>query len=357
MHSQIFILLPGVYSFDLPRPRSVAKSTGSAPTPAMLATVPRMATTPEFYEFTLPDPDEVTKSTDTMNKTDFVELNHKPPITCTETSLAIEPDTSEKLDFSEMQAETDRRASDAIPNLLRGTKLAEKYRDGAYPFKTVNQYKKAKGYPSRIDVRLLDFDPKKETTRLTVCAHGTSLESVLRAIRRTNMQLVPGIKQIKLTGSLSKTGESGGVTDINRKYVSTVPLWCRSSHYDDVIEYAKAASTKFNKSTSRESTIPVVAIGDGVGETTVVSNVENEVGFKRVNIRIVACQNIEERDQTAALLKKEMQKSGSNADIRNLRLCTFDDLQKARMKIPSYPYPFPDIPVLWEIAVPVAKYG
>ena len=214
------------------------------------------------------------------------------------------------------------KRSDRVPDFF-GEKMPDKYRSDNYKYKTVREYVEGKHYPAGIDVRPNDFDPKS----VDFCAHGTNLQSALQAISNTNMQLVPGIKQVKLQGDISKTGESGGITPFNRKYVSTVALNYYNSTCRGVIGYAERSAGGFNSSKTDESRIPVVVVGDGVEGMGVNSDIKNEVGYKRVNIRMLVLKDERDLERVRVILN-EMQESNTHKEIGSIRLCTFSDLSE-----------------------------
>lgn len=233
--------------------------------------------------------------------------------------------------------------------------IAAKYQDESYAHRTVGEYRKAKKYPSGIDMRPVEFDPAKyySTFDNPVCAHGTNLETVVKSILNTNMQLVPAIKQIKLQGDLPQTGESAGVTSFNRKFVSTVSLGCITSDYFDVKYYADKAAGSSNKSSTIESKMPVIVIGDGVERCPVQSTVANEMGYKRVNIRLLALKNASDIKFVTTLLGKLYDETG-NGEIMNIRLCLYDELDEKKLTTGHAHYMKPDLPALWRDAFKVS---
>ncbi|MEZ2578453.1 hypothetical protein [Buttiauxella ferragutiae] len=263
-----------------------------------------------------------------------------------------------KIDFSQLVSKSTTQSV----NDPRFTPLERKYLP--YRFNTVGDYKQAKKYPQGIDCRpILDFEAlqiKAGSTvdfmdyddRLSLCAHGTNLQSVLSAVVHSNLQLIPGIKQIKLCGKLPETGESCGVTKLNRKYVSTVSLKYDHSTYDDVIKYAFSAANSFNLSKSYTSKIPVVVLGEGVAEGEYVySRVHNETVYRRVNIRILAFRNkVELTFAQSELLK--MQALRGDREIEGIRLYTYDDLRAATSEDGFSP----DMQKLWKMAAPVVGH-
>lgn len=127
-----------------------------------------------------------------------------------------------------------------IPNFRS---LIAKYR--AYPHKTLGEYREAKKYPSGKDFRPQFFDPEGPN----IAAHGTNLETLLRASINCNLQIVPGLKVFKLQGEQSETGESAftGTTHLNCEVVSTVNLGYLTSDFRDVKKYAQSAASVFFK--------------------------------------------------------------------------------------------------------------
>ncbi len=179
--------------------------------------------------------------------------------------------------------------------------------------------------------------------------HGTNAYVLLLAMTRTNGQLRP-------SGELPyapPTGESGGATELNTNYVSTVPLFNENNRTFQLWEYAAMnASTgtgtvitlenvdkelaaarsrlRSNPAHNRRriaqltalkaflqdlasrglyeeylqlSSLPVVLIGDGVARGTVVnSRVSNEQVYRRVNIRAVAVEGAQAVARVNALL-------------------------------------------------------
>jgi hypothetical protein len=255
-------------------------------------------------------------------------------------------DTSPRIDFSPMIIQASKHPS------YKGQQNLDRYKN--YPDETVARYKARKKYPSGIDIRPPTFNPNGKN----VCAHGTNLESVLKAIQGTNMQLVPGIKQVKLLGSLPQTGESSGTTPLNRKYVSAVDLSMYTSCYSMAIGYAENASSNFNKSNKPESYIPVVVIGDGVIRQDVYGcDVRHETAYKRVNIRILAFKDDGDKAFAANQLR-ELQKSNWEIrwEIRNIRLCTFAQLKETTTKPQIFfTHTIPDVSALWSRAVPISS--
>ncbi|MFV8461345.1 hypothetical protein ACNO7T_09350 [Vibrio campbellii] len=235
---------------------------------------------------------------------------------------------SKSVDFSSMESAIDE-IHEAYSMFIRSEllpSLNEKYKSGNYQYKTVDEYKMAKSYPSGIDERPYYFDRRGRN----LAVHGSNMDTVIKSIINCNRQLVPSLKQIKLQGEMPSTGISNGTTNLNQKYVSTISLSC-------AIDYA-------NKSIREEkgeaSSIPVVILGDGIGEHGVKSGVQNEVGYKRLNMRILSFRNEAEK----SLCQKSLE------DIRavigmddSIRLCTHEMLTKCGN----------DIEAQWENSQPI----
>lgn len=200
--------------------------------------------------------------------------------------------------------------------------LIAKYR--AYPHKTLGEYREAKQYPTGKDIRPQFFDPEGSN----IAAHGTNFETLLRASINCNLQIVPGLKVFKLQGGQSETGESAytGTTHLNCEVVSTVDLRTLTSDFREVKRYAHHAASDFLQGDENVfNTTPVIIIGDGINKSRVSSGISNEVGFKRLNIRIIAFKNEESRKTGIEWLRKVRDEFGVS-DITSLKTCTFKEL-------------------------------
>lgn len=201
--------------------------------------------------------------------------------------------------------------------------LIEKYNN--YQYSTVEEYKQAKNYPSGKDIRPTFFEPNGEN----LAAHGTNLETLLLASINCNLQITPGIKNFKLQGGQHKSGESArtGTTHLNARAVSTVALGTITSHFDDVKRYAEhSASTFLTRDKNSINSIPVVIIGDGVKKIPVRSDISNEVGYKRLNTRIVAFKNEEDKNIGIQWLRK-IRDDFDVPEIDTLKFCYFKELR------------------------------
>ena len=218
----------------------------------------------------------------------------------------------------------------------------------SYPGMTVGEYRQAKNYPSGKDLRPDFFDPKGDNT----AAHGTHLEALLQASVNCNLQLAAGLKSFKLLGKQHESGEGAktGTSHLNCKYVSTVALICLTSSFSDVKKYAKYATSCFLKGNENIfNKIPVVVIGDGVSKCNVSSDISNEVGYKRLNIRIVAFENEEDKNIGTQWLRK-VRDEFDISEINSLKICTYKELD-AIMRYHGFNHPDTDLPnisSLWQ---------
>lgn len=204
---------------------------------------------------------------------------------------------------------------EASRDALNSDNIKKKYQDSS-----VKSYIKNKKYPSKKrDLRphTFDFD--------NICAHGTNLSSVVSALIHTNKQLTPGIKATKL-GVKIKTGQSGGKSLLNQRYVSTVPAYYQDSNLD------LSLAEKYSFNSSRKlggylesfvlpsDTIQILVLGDGIdrGKVTSGGDHQHERVYKRVNIRVVAIE-ANHKETVLEILKF--------LDIKDIRVCTFEDLK------------------------------
>lgn len=200
----------------------------------------------------------------------------------------------------------------------------EKYK--SYPYKKVGDYRDAKYNTSTgKDARPVHFDPDGRDT----ATHGTEFEAVLLSVINCNLQLVPVVKQFKLQGKQPGSGESAktGTTFLNSERVSTVSLKYMTSNFYAAMDYAQKSTSVFlNKPRNPLNTMPVVVVGDGIGGQQVYSDVSNEVGYKRLNIRIIAFRNEEDKKAGMEWLRKARDELDI-AEIDSLRFCTFKELR------------------------------
>jgi len=202
-----------------------------------------------------------------------------------------------------------------------------KYLD--YAYKTVASYKESKG-KNELDARPRDFEFSNENL-LHCGAHGTNLSAAIGAIIHCNSQVVPGLKLRKL-GISPTVGESRGISDLNRKYVSCISLTRCGQDLSGAMKYAQRATGKAlsgDHSKAVTDNIPAILFGDGAvreskgidGDESdafwLTSSVSGEVVFKRLNMRIIAVP-----DEHTDLTKKILEKLG----VEDIRVCSFSKL-------------------------------
>lgn len=192
-----------------------------------------------------------------------------------------------------------------------------------------------------------------------LCAHGTSLASVISCLLYTNKQLVPGVKLRLLTGGSSSSGESKGIINLdvcqhsNNKYVTAVTLSekiTQSETHSFCI--ADGYSTAFLLGDEKSaSNVPIIVIGNGVGKGG-----RNEYGraptewlWQRVDIRLLVVREEDKADILAVL---------STLKIHDVKVCTKQEAKALYIGDYDNVPPNSSFKALWEkaeFAPPVAE--
>lgn len=233
--------------------------------------------------------------------------------------------------------------------------LRKKY--AHYPCQTIGEYHQQNHYPNgnRRDYRPPHFNPAGNT----VCAHGSNFAAVLKAELNCHAQLVAVIKQFKLQGTQPASGESAyfGTTALNCRYVSAVDLHCKNASFNVAKKYAQDAATKFRiGQPDFFNSMPVVVIGEGIARRKgkLDTDKPKERAYKRVNIRLLALQN--EQDKLAAmhwLKKASLISHFPHPDP--IRFCTWAQLDACSKQSapPDNHQISTNLPALWDLSQPL----
>ncbi|MEG3130075.1 hypothetical protein SC171_17850 [Pantoea cypripedii] len=201
-------------------------------------------------------------------------------------------------------------------------RLINTYIDGDFPCKKVGDYLASLPVPQPGDLnfRSAAFDPAAENN----VTHGTNLDVVTHAIANCGMQLVPGIEQLLRLGKLH---EYTGKANPELAYLMSVAvraskLRSTGSNFYDVKDFALKAA---QETTNLLSAIPIVIIGDGINQRNMYANLDNEFGFERVNIWLLALKDDTDKRIVMDWFRLVGKKLGIEG-INQLMFCTFDDL-------------------------------
>lgn len=204
-----------------------------------------------------------------------------------------------------------------------GKKNIVPYKNDRY--QSVDHYRQTKSYPHKaIDKPQSEFDFRHFS------AHGTTLASVISAMRYTNGQLVPGVKLRKLTGASSTSGESLGVVKLgyhfNNKSVSAFKISDKMQPIEEAgIQIAIGYSQSFlSGQENTASNVPVLVLGDGSGKSEKVGiRSDMEWAWQRLNLRLLVVDEADKADVLAVLrcLKQF-----------DIRICSFSELETFYMK-------------------------
>ncbi|MBP2197571.1 hypothetical protein [Pantoea cypripedii] len=199
--------------------------------------------------------------------------------------------------------------------------LKDKYQGKAYRYEKVGDYLKGTGYPA---VDSIDHRPAKwDLNSNNRLAHGTNAAVILYSVINCDLQIVPINKQLKLLGMahpyIKELSEGNYYQLCKHVRVSTLSS---ISSFGDVQELADAA---VQHNDNFFSSIPVVAFGDGVNTGPLYQNVDYGITSKRLNIRGLACRNIQEKNILLQCLK-EIYETTKDERIKEIRVCTFEIL-------------------------------
>ncbi|MEG3130420.1 hypothetical protein SC171_21855 [Pantoea cypripedii] len=203
-----------------------------------------------------------------------------------------------------------------IPDLYR------KY--GNYGHTTTEGYRAAKRYPSGIDCRPVEFDPMGNDN----VAHATTFEAVIRAIIHCNLQIVPLLKQFKLDGIppeyIAMTNR--GATHFDCTHVRAVKLNTFTSNFYELDYLAKDMVALLAQGDDNLfKTVSVIIIGNGIGDEYVHSEIDNDTGLKRIDIRVIAFETDGDKQKGIECLRIIGEKLKIPA-VADLRVCTFPEL-------------------------------
>ncbi|WP_333023454.1 hypothetical protein [Wolbachia endosymbiont of Pentidionis agamae] len=180
----------------------------------------------------------------------------------------------------------------------------------------------------------------------TFCAHGTNAWTIFSSLAFTNGSLLPK-NEMRKVGIPLVAGERRGSKNyslINQNFISTVALDCLTADLYYVYDYANRATKEYKQDydvlkrkylkrciTNKGITdllndkilqeayetlydIPIVVLGDGIGESHIRSDISNEVVYERFNIRVILVREQEKEyvqnlihsiDQKITILTKE----------------------------------------------------
>lgn len=177
-----------------------------------------------------------------------------------------------------------------------------------------------------IDSLYSDFNPQGKN----ICAFGSTFNYIMRACKKTIPDDV-GNNLMKRYGP----------------YITTTNLTYENSSFFPEIRLSIAKSKNQNNQKNAVDFIPVVIIGEGMGENkTPDGDIDlTKKQYNGLHPRIIAMEDKNDRARVAEWLKQEQEKTG-DIFIGTLRFCYFNDLVNSCSS--QYEYGPPDITSLLE---------
>ncbi|MDE1187565.1 MAG: hypothetical protein PW844_13970 [Pantoea sp.] len=238
------------------------------------------------------------------------------------------PINFQQIDFNDLSYKKsfDRFCRDALE--VMQVNLKEKYQNNTYPHATIDEYIKAKKYPS---ARGKDFYRSEfDFNGKNVMAHGANLAVVLYSVINCNLKIVPAIKQLKLLGMIHPyiklTNEENFYQLCSQVQVSLLNM--RNCSFQDVKLLAN--QTAQNNDAFFDS-IPVVIIGNGTGQGEFFANMDAQGTTKCLDIRILSCRDNKDKDIILNCLQ-QIYNVTKNDKIKAIRVCTYAELDNTLWK-------------------------